>query len=1113
MLALRTALQKPNDYAITDKDVVQIIKEWGQLKTLELRSWYLLQIQGAIEAQILDVNLFLSISVNNVRDWNDLSLVGWGLRLGGNPNLYVQSELGPCHIIVYAVTQARIHKVSTQVTDVLCIMFIIQGASLGSPAYDVNGGYTKTKKEEPSYNKAFVSQIEKSFKSPTMNEKKEQSKEVRTVEMWLRSQAVQPLDDYREVLKNMGNRVPSLVGACLDNIDIAYLIPGEIPTFEFLISTRATSLFSDYPLNNGGDHIHIRSGEVVGMIQAIQGSILEAFMLFINSGVQCSYFTVNRLCRHLADAVENEDPLSRDILLEMLTVVIRIGTTLDTDQFNILQSADDDLGASVEQVYSEPMWAKTCNAPLNTPVTEPMKQLAFGLGLNPENTRQQLCDDFAKMSMADVETLKNNAIARQQNRIANTVITIAEFLPSKENKGCDNGQNRQIKPEEYNDTSLVFYRDGEQVLCYTSDMFEDMVSSRKDPVTKKNLTPELVRQIDSQVDVIKSIGLDPARPVSISESVNKLSQKDTINSVETDFAVFSVKQILKSQNLEGLDVKKINVDELNRILDSIRMKQDMLPKLTAKHQINTFYMAIYYALRMDPSKTRVFLENYRMKNFYLTPKNPIKKTVSGTPVLIVTPGGTSGTPGQYSGAPGQYSGAPGILVSPPPTSSKKGFSAKEVEDEEEEEQKSTKPSTKSKSSSKQVVLVEEARTPTRTEPLTVPTVTREVSTDISQGRSGSTLPVKTVQQAPPPEIPRQQTVASQKTVASQQFAPPPGNLPGGRLGHLQQRQLTPGQKEAVSIQNEQQNIIKNEAKLRQDQNKVIQEQQALIQEKQALTLRQQQFEIYKQKSLEQQQIAAQQAAVQQAAQQKSLQQQQLAAQQAAYQKSLQQQQQLAQQQQIAYQKSLQQQAASQQQQQQIIQQQQIAYQKSLQQQQLAQQQTASQSRTQQQLLQQSELQKQAAYQKSLQQQALQQQALQQQQIAYQKSLQQQQQALQQSQRQFTSQQFPVQQVPVYSSNQVYLPSQQQSSRASSTGDIYIPTQTASSRNLSNLPPSTYNAGSPITVPPSSIYLQEDEEILSSLEEEEEEISPLVPGTPRSTSPTSVFGDEEEEEYI
>ncbi len=1088
MLALRTALQNPTQNRVSDADVVKIIKEWGQLKTLELRSWYLLQIKGGVDAELIDVNLFLSISVNNVRDWDDLSLVGWGLRLGGSPNLYVQSELGPSHILVYAVTQARINKINTRVSDALCIMLLIAGATLGSPAFDLHGGHSKIKKEESIYDKGFVLEIEKTFSYNTSVQKKEKYRESPTVDSWLRSQAVQPLDNYKEVLKNLGNRVPALVGGCLDDPEIAYLIPGEIPTFEFLISCQANSLFVNYPLNNNHSHVHVRSGEVVGMVQSVEGVVLEAFTLFINSGVQCSYFIVNRICRRLADAIETGDFLAQDILLEMLILAIKIGTILDTDQFNIIQYSNGEIAAIVEGAYSQPMWSKTCNAPLNTPVTDPMKQLAFNLGLDPNDSRERMCNEFTRMSMADIETLKNNAISRQQNRISNTVSTISEFTPSLENRGCDNGQNRQIKPEEYNDTSLIFYKDdNNQVVCYTSDMFQDMVSSRKDPATKKALSAELIRQIESQIDVIQSIGLDPSKPLSISESVNKLSQKDIISPDETDMAVSSVEQILKSQNLKVLNINNVNTDELNKVLDSIRMKQELLPKLTPKHQVDTFYMAVYYALRLDPGKTKIFLDSYRVKNY---PSNiPIsRKSNVESPVVVSTKKSN-------------------ILV------------ATEVEEEEQ--------ITRPKSKSTNVVLIEESEvTPTPTTPLSVPTVSRPASM--------ATPPPKPIIPVQPPPV-----------TVIQQFPPqPPIQVSSSTAMYQQPRrtviipssQLTPVQKEALYIQQEQQNVASNQAKLQQEQAKVAYDQQALNQEKQSLSYYQQQFLQQQAATVRQQQLQAQQQLQtqksvinQQQATIAKQNQQVLAEEQLLRQQQLQAQQQLQNQQAIINQQAatVKQQQLQAQQQQQAISQKVTAQEQALQRQQMTIEQQNKLLQQQQQQLSQSKNQQLQAQQQ--QQRLYQQTTTEQQQIARQqslieqqnKALQAQQQQLNQSrtqqailQQQLSQNQQALQQKNVSQTleirgppqsvapSQVYLPPQQSPQNT----QMYIPPQTQSQRSLaiSGLPQSTYYAtlpqSSPPPPPPSSTQQQTPVY--------EEEVQPYIPTTPRGGSPAS-----QEQEYI
>ncbi len=628
MLALRVAFQN-QETQIQDSDVVTLLNEWKSTNSLELRSWYLLQIQAGITNNILDVNMLLSISIDNVREWSDLIVVGFLLRMGANPNLYILSNLGPAHVIVYSVIQGRKNKISNELIIGLCSMFVIYGEKLGlnvleSPSYNK---YQDTK-NNIVFDKNLVSQVNTVLNPNTRIEAKKY-KPTRSVNKWLVDNAIISLFDYRTVLVSLGNPVPAIIGTCLDNIEIAYLVPTEIPSFEFIVTCRAVNLIPNYPMDDNGEHLHIRHGEVIGMVQAIDGGFLEAFMLFLNSGIHCSYFIMNRLCLSISEAITNNDPLLTNILVEMLISAIKIGTSLDIDQFNLIKNVDDTLASSIEEVYSEPLWKKICSAPPTVPLPNSIRQLVFNLGLDPDDNRDNICSELSKMAMADPETLKTNAIQRQRQRIYNTVSTIAGNRSSTNFEGCTNGQNRQIKPEEYNDNNMIFYRDGDNIFCYTSDVFEDILATKRDPTTKKKLDKAITNQLASQLEKIRDVGLDPSRPISITESLSRLDEKDTINSNQTDFEIQSIKQILKNQNLTFYEVGTFDVKELNRILASIGMEQEILPKLSPKHQLDTFYVAVYYAFQINPKLSETFLLSYKIKT-----RNPnLRQTTVLTPVI------------------------------------------------------------------------------------------------------------------------------------------------------------------------------------------------------------------------------------------------------------------------------------------------------------------------------------------------------------------------------------------------------------------------------------------------------------------------------------------------
>jgi hypothetical protein len=632
MEKLRKYLSEPNTNYLIGDDLLRLVGEWNNISKPEFKGWYLSQIIAALVRKIIDPDVFLSVAIDSVRSWDQFPLVGAALRYGANPNVYFDVyQLGPAHALVYAIDRANKHNLPILERDALCVMMIVMGSRINDSAFDRPIIRPPT---DNNYDKRIVTQVSipetKYEPSPTVSE-------------WLGSQRLKVISDYRETLKVMGSYVPSIVGASISNKEIAFMIPEYMPTFEYLINCQAdTSLFTGYPLDNGGEHTIIKRGEIVGMTQAIKGACIPAFKTFINSGVECSYFTMNRLCYHLAEACTLQDQVYYVILLEMMKMAIKNGNTLDTKQYEMLKVADVgskyNLIGTIEDEYKTPKWSKLCTS-TNSKTPDYLQKLAFNLGIDKDLPKDKLCQQITAIGISDPSLVKTSAINRQRARISSTVYTLSEFGDTK--KSCFNGQKDSIIPEEYNDTLMSFYRSGDNVYCHTSTDYQDMLITKKEPLNGDTLTPEYLRQIQSHLDIITSLGIDPSKPVSITKANDMLKQKDEINMDDSNFVSNTITRLIEGEKLslpEEGDPERLNralsyqnYDYSNN-LKSIDMYQDLLNKLQPSHQIITFYQAVYYILRQDPSKTNLFLEGYKESYKIVAPIN--KKPVNLVPESV-----------------------------------------------------------------------------------------------------------------------------------------------------------------------------------------------------------------------------------------------------------------------------------------------------------------------------------------------------------------------------------------------------------------------------------------------------------------------------------------------
>lgn len=642
MEALRKSLVDSKQYSSKGIDLGLLIVEWNALSRSELKGWFLLQIMAGLNTNIIDVDYFLSLTLANVKTWDQFPLVGLALRCGANPNIYFRVHgLGSPHALVYAADKARANGLALDATDALCIMLIAMGSRTGGPAFSDYGSIPEKPKSVESssnYDQSLVMLASMPQPQPSTENVKS-----RTVAQELDARAIKPLDDYMKILKEMGGYIPAIVGTCIDKKEIAYLIPDHIPEFEYLIACQASSLFESYPKITPAKHMYMISGEITGMRQAIEGGCYKAFLLFITSGVIPTYFIINRLCYFLSEAYLIQDKAYFAVLIAMLNLCIGTGVSLDTAQYEMLRVATvkggsnnklGDMTQFIQEVYKVPKWQRACKASPSAEVPSYLRQLAFNLGIDPNQNRESLCGDLSRLNTVDATKIRDAAIARQKSRISNTVATVSDFVNmsgSNPVTSCANSQGGGIIPEDYNDVLMSFYKDNEgKVYCFTSVSYEDIITTKQEPINGKPLAPEYIEQLRTKLNIIRQLGLNPQNPTPVYQAAAKLREQETFPPVNDDFATNTIIKTLQTEQLAPVTISNATPDEMNSILQPIHMYQDLLPKLQPSHQITTFYEAAYYALRLNPSEVKIFLDSYRTKG------NLVLRPETVTPIILPT---------------------------------------------------------------------------------------------------------------------------------------------------------------------------------------------------------------------------------------------------------------------------------------------------------------------------------------------------------------------------------------------------------------------------------------------------------------------------------------------
>lgn len=251
---------------------------------------------------------------------------------------------------------------------------------------------------------------------------------------------------------------------------------------------------------------------------AINSQNLEVFKIVIDKGAECNYLCVTEIiARHNAAGAE-DDNILKDIYGEMLSYAVLTGSEIDSYQMQYLSlEASVELVEKITSNYEEPEWKKACKRTVPGDKKQfsvkKLRQIAFNLNLNFNLSPTSICDKLEKISNIDRLEYAKGSIERQEERVRRALIEVGDI---REGDGLErtrcNAKSRLINnPYAYNDARMAFYRDDDgELWCFTSDLFEPMINSKRNPYTNKKLPALFLATITTQLNILKL--LDLARP-------------------------------------------------------------------------------------------------------------------------------------------------------------------------------------------------------------------------------------------------------------------------------------------------------------------------------------------------------------------------------------------------------------------------------------------------------------------------------------------------------------------------------------------------------------------------------------------------------------------------
>ncbi len=605
-----------------------------------------------LQNKIIDPDIFLTAAISGIAMSPNLQtsnfnpkilLIAIALRFGANPNLYIiYSRKGTFHVMIYTVMFLRDNNVQFEIINyILCILTLLgsRSNSLVTPTQNHRKTHNKISDSEESniivnewlYNNGFfdyntenlISYIRENFNEDeqvnigAMCDIIEVAFPRHTGMAPLASKIYRINDEGVKVIRDSEEQdIPVILDDILPGPDLSQVIiynsykciPNITPTFRY------------------------QNGEVLELRMCLEGLSFEAFKFLFDKGYKMTYFNLNRLLILMKDyghpsATQSTGQLHGKtslhgfkslIYIEMLKYAISKGLRMDLYQFNYFITFASNYTDEINEIYSSPLWMKSCSASSNVPLPEAIKELAVSLNIlsseeNGDSTgalnsigalnsvermvnhslKEEVClklREISEMGLRDPQMLIDSNLERQRERMnveinkglmtlgAGSIGTFGSAGISKGLNGtCANSSSFNENPLNFSDDSLVYLRDSvsngvsnsnAKVWCFTPNMFSDLISSGKNPYTNTPLPSKTIAKMANILDFMESLKIDPKKIVSVRKAVEKLNSPDMINNEFTDKSIAFVENISS--------IRGIFQQQLRKVFEGVRNKNEGL---------------------------------------------------------------------------------------------------------------------------------------------------------------------------------------------------------------------------------------------------------------------------------------------------------------------------------------------------------------------------------------------------------------------------------------------------------------------------------------------------------------------------------------------------------
>jgi hypothetical protein len=605
----------------------------------------------------IDPNTLLINSILHAKDETSLIPIGFALRYKANPNLYVNVEnIGMIHILAY--TYINLNQCDPRVLNSIICMLVASGSKDLNNVFSYESNNNNSPKNDNN-NKIDNNKNDNLKNDNLKNDNNNKIKNRQSVISWLSlNNYINILDSIREDFSQIDPYFFSKIATILDRSDLLDKAL-EYQTINDATINDATindaTINEDKKIISFTDIIKFHSNSILSkylntnifksqknLLKAVKFLNLTAFEIFINNELTSDYHLINSLILNMKKYYDTNDGLSLIQTKEMLEISLQNGGFIDSYQIKILESINKRLSKEIIDKYNKPYWIKICQdsnviknhdpkiAPtsiispknehkvLNTNtniINSELKWLAYCLNINIDQSKEYICKDIQKIADQNPLKYKNIFTLHQVFRTDSNLSMIEEKI--KDLKTLNKTVHNKITDDyKLRSLDIFYYKDENNLIwCFTSDMYDKILSTKKNPYTDNDLSLNTLDRLESQRNASRRIGFDVKKSKPIPEIIDLFEKTETyLNDKFTEKTNDVINIFNKLSLLNGVqpkDLESLTIAQFETLLKYIKYEIDLTPlsKIsTFEHVIVTFKTICHMLIIKHPELSKIVFD-------------------------------------------------------------------------------------------------------------------------------------------------------------------------------------------------------------------------------------------------------------------------------------------------------------------------------------------------------------------------------------------------------------------------------------------------------------------------------------------------------------------------